>query len=71
MWLGSERITLFASAKEESDSLVNSAPVTGCEPKFFDDYHFSETTEIYIQESSSDTRPSNLHDSKISDNIIG
>ena len=25
--------------------------------KFFDDYHFSETTEIFIQESSSDTRP--------------
>ena len=27
---------------------------------------FLETTEIFIQESSSDTRPSNLHDSEIS-----
>ena len=41
------------------------------EPKFFDDYHFSETTEIFIQESSSDTRPSYLRDSEISDDTIG
>ena len=43
----------------------------GHEPKFFDDYHFSETTEFFIQESSSDRRPSNLHDSEISDYTIG
>ena len=55
MWVGSERIPLCASANEESDSLVNNAPLTGYEPNFFDDYHFSETTEIFIQESSSDT----------------
>ena len=61
---------MCASADEESDSLVNNVPLTGYEPKFFDDYHFSETTEIFIQESSSDTRPSNLHDSKISDCTI-
>ena len=30
-----------------------------------------ETTEIFIQESSSDTRPSHLHDSEISDDTIG
>ena len=71
MWVGSERCSLCASANEESDSLVNNAPLTGYEPKFFDDYHFSETTEIFIQESSSDSRPSNLHDSKISDYTIG
>ena len=47
------------------------APLTGYEPNFFDDYHFSETTEIFIQESSSDTRPSYLHDSEISDDTIG
>ena len=62
---------MCASANEESDSLVNNAPLTGYEPKFFADYHFSETTEIFIQESSSDTRPSNLHDSEISDHTIG
>ena len=31
----------------------------------------SETTEIFIQESSSDTRPSYLHESEISDYTIG
>ena len=71
MWVGSERNLLCGSAKEESDSLVNNAPLTGYGPKFFDDYHFSETTEIFIQESSSDSRPSNLHDSEISDYTIG
>ena len=50
---------------------VNNAPLTGYEPNFFDDNHFSETTEIFIQESSSDTRPSYLHDSEISDDTIG
>ena len=40
-------------------------------PSFSNDYHFSETTEIFIQEFSSDTRPSNLHDSEISDHTIG
>ena len=51
--------------------LVNNAPLTGYEPNFFDDYHFSETTEIFIQESSSDTRPSYLHDAEISDDTVG
>ena len=32
--------------------------------------HFSETTDIFIQESSSDSRHSNLHDSEISDYTI-
>ena len=42
----SERNSLCASADEESDSFVNNAPLTGNEPKFFDDYHFSETSAI-------------------------
>ena len=62
--------TLCASANEESGPLVNNAPLTGYEPNFFGDYHFSETTKIFIQESSSDTRPSYLHDSEISDDTI-
>ena len=69
--VGSERILLCASTNEESDSLVNNTPLTGYEPKIFDDYHISETTDIFIQESSSDSRPSNLHDSEISDYTIG
>ena len=71
MWVGSEQNPLCASANEESDPLVNNAPLSGYEPKFFDDYHISETTEIFIQDSSSDTRPSSLHDSEISDDTIG
>ena len=62
---------LCASANEETGSLANKALLTGYEPKFFDDYHFSETVDIFIQESSNDSRPSNLPDSEISDCIIG
>ena len=62
---------LCASANEEYGFLVNNAPLTGDEPNFFDDYHFSETAEIFIQESSSDSRPSYLHDSEISDDTVG
>ena len=36
-----------------------------------DNYQISETTEIFIQESSSDTRPSYFHDAEISDDTIG
>ena len=50
--------------------MANNAPLTGYEPKFFDAYHHSETTEIFLQESSSDTRPSYLHDAVISDDTI-
>ena len=70
MWIGSELNPLCASTNEECGPLVNKTPLTGDEPNFFD-YHFSETTEIFIQESSSDTRPSYLHDSEISDDTIG
>ena len=71
MWIGSKLNPLCASANEESGPLANNALLTGYEPNFFDDYHFSETSEIFIQESSSDTRPSYLHDSEISDDTIG
>ena len=42
-----------------------------CEPNFIDNYHISETTDIFIQESSSDGRPSNLHDLEFDDYTIG
>ena len=51
--------------------MANNATLTDYEPNFFDDYHYSETTEIFLQESSSDTRPSYLHDAEISDDTIG
>ena len=71
MWIGSELNSLCASVNKESGPLVNNAPLTGYEPNFFDDCHFSETTEIFIQESSSDTRRPYLQDSEISDDTIG
>ena len=36
-----------------------------------DDFHFSETTEIFFWDESSDTVPSYLHDAEISDDTIG
>ena len=46
--------SLCASANEELDTLADNTPLTGYEPK----------------KSSSDTTPSNLHDSEISDSTI-
>ena len=71
MWIGLEQDPLCTSPNEELGTLANNAPLTGYEPKFFDYCHFTETTEIFIQESSSDTRPSYLHDSEITDDTIG
>ena len=51
--------------------MVDNNPLTGYEPNVIDNYHISETTEIFIQESSSDSRPSNLHDLEFDDYTIG
>ena len=71
MWVGSERSTLCASANEELGTLADNTPLTSYEPNIFDDCHISETTEIFIQEFFSDSRPSNLHDLEINDYTIG
>ena len=71
MCVGSGRSTLCASANEELSTLTDNNPLTGYEPNVIDNYHSSETTEIFTQESSSDSRPSNLHDWEISDYAIG
>ena len=48
-----------------------------CEVTFGDDLEnvpildYSETTEIFLQEQSSDTMPSYLHDAELSDETIG
>ena len=52
-------------------SFVNNAPLTDYEPNVIDNYHISETTEIFIQVSSSDSRPSNLHNLEIDDYTFG
>ena len=56
---------------EESGPLANNTPLTGYEPNILDDFHYSETTEIFLQEQSSDTMPSYLHDAELSDETIG
>ena len=55
--------------EEESGSWAKTT--TGYEPNVIDNFDYSETTEIYLQEQSSDTMPSYLHDAEISDNTIG
>ena len=61
MWMSSGQDPLCTSPNEESGPLAENAPLTGCEPNFSDDFHY-ETTEIFLQEQSSDTMPSYLHD---------
>ena len=56
---------------EESGPLAENAPLTGYEPNFFDDFHYSETTEIFLKEQSSDTAPSCLTDTEVDDETIG
>ena len=71
MWVGSVRSTPCTSANEELGTLAENNPLTGYEPNFIDNYQISETTEIFIQESSSDSRLSNLHDLEIDEYTIG
>ena len=63
--------SLSLSADEELGTMAENNPLTGYEPNFIDNYHISKTTDIFIQESSSDSRPSNLHDLEIDDYTIG
>ena len=41
------------------------------EPNLLDDFHYSETTEIFFQEQSSDAVPWYLHDAELSDETTG
>ena len=51
--------------EEQSDTYVDTAPLTGYEPNELDSYHISETTEFFIN------RPLNLHDLDLDDYTIG
>ena len=51
--------------------MAENNPLTGYEPNFIDNNHISETTDIFIQESSSDCRPLSLHDLEFDDYTIG
>ena len=59
------------SANEDLGTLAENNPLTSYEPNFIDNYDIPETTDIFIQESSSDSRPSNLHDLEFDDYTIG
>ena len=63
-----ETRTLRTLANEESGTLSENDPFTGYEPN---DLHISETTDIFITESSSDGNPLNLHDLEFHDYTIG
>ena len=71
MWTTPRQLTTGTPPTEESDHLAEFTPLRGYELMLPGDFHYSETTEIIFQESSSDTRPSYLHDSEISDETIG
>ena len=60
--------TLRTSANEDFGILAENDPLTGYEPN---DLHISETTDFFIQESSSDNRSLNLHDLEFDDYTIG
>ena len=65
MW---ETRTLRTLANEEPGTIAENNPLTGYAPN---DLHISETTDIFIQESSSDGNPLNLHDLEFDDYTIG
>ena len=48
-------------------------PLTGCEPKLLDDFHYSETAAAIFQDESGDkeTEPSHWCDADLDDEIIG
>ena len=59
-WTSSGQYPTGTPPTEESGPLANKTPLTGYEPNILDDFHYSETTEIFFQEQSSDTMPSYL-----------
>ena len=71
MWTAPRQITTATPPTEESCFLAEYTPSTGYEPKLFDDFHYSETTEIFFQGQSSDTVPLYLFDTELDDETIG
>ena len=62
---------LRTSADEDFGTLAEYDPLTGYEPNFINDYHISETSEPYIQESFGENGSLNSHDLEYDDYIIG
>ena len=63
-----DKFPVHFSANEDLGNLAEYDPLTGYEPN---DYHISETTESYIQESSSENVSLNSHDLEYDDVTIG
>ena len=71
MWSSAGQCTTGTLPNEESGPLAENTPLTGYEPKLPDDFHYSETTEIFFRDESSDAVPSYLLDAELSDETIG
>ena len=46
MWSTSGQLTTGPPPTEESGPLAENTPLTDCEPKLPDDFHYSETSEM-------------------------
>ena len=71
MWSSSGQYTTGTPPTEESGRLAENTPLTGYDPKLPDDFRYSETTEIFFRDESSDTVPSYLFDAELDDETIG
>ena len=71
MWSSSGQYTTGTPPNGESGPLAEHTPLTGYEPNIPDDFHHSETTEIFFQVQSSDTVPSYSCDAELDDEKIG
>ena len=71
MWSSSGQYTTSTPPNEESGPLAENTPLTGYEPNIPDDFHYSETVEIFFQEQSSDAVRSYLFDTELDDETIG
>ena len=54
MWTSSGQHPTGTPSSEESGPLAENTHLTGSEPSILDDFHYSQTTEIFFQEQSSD-----------------
>ena len=71
MWSSSGQYTTGTPPTEESGTLAKNTPRTGYEPNVLDDFHYSEATEIFFRDESSDAVPSYLFDAELDDETIG
>ena len=71
MWSSPRQLPTGTLPNEESGPLAKNTSLTGYEPKLFDDFHYSETTEIIFRDESSDAVSSYLIDAELDDETFG